>query len=292
MALVYLKRLIFPQKKTKTSAGERQRLLLDVERQSSVDSGLTSHDFDDKPAPQNSSSFLRCKINPRIISDATIGLSDGLTVPFALTAGLSALGTTRLVIYAGFAELVAGAISMGLGGYLGAKSEAHGYYAALSETKDVVAHDTEKACGMVRSTFARYNFSVATMDAMVRNLMEQPEGQGQFVEFLMRFHHQLAEADFTPSRAYVSGLTIAMGYFCGGLVPLLPYLFFERVREALYCSILVMAIALFVFGWVKTALVGECSRWVCFQNAIQMLVLGGLAAGAAMGCVKAIGGGE
>lgn len=282
MALVYIKSLVFPPQH---QTGERQRLL-DIERHPSIDSGETN-DFDDKASQSKGASLLRCRINPRIISDATIGLSDGLTVPFALTAGLSALGTTQLVIYAGFAELVAGAISMGLGGYLGAKGEADGYYAALEETKDIVANDTNKACSMLHTTFDKYRFSAETLKDMTSNLTEQPE---LFVDFLMRFHHQLAEADYAPSRAYISGITIALGYFLGGLVPLLPYLFFEHVREALYCSVLVMAIALFVFGWAKTALVGECSRWVCLQNAVQMLILGGLAAGAAMGCVKAIGG--
>lgn len=283
MALVSLKNILLPQQQKQS--GERQRLL-DIERHPSIDSGETNA-FDDKPSSSKTSSLLRCRINPRVISDATIGLSDGLTVPFALTAGLSALGTTQLVIYAGFAELVAGAISMGLGGYLGAKGEADGYYAALSETKDVVANDSDKACSMLQETFEKYGFSCETLKSMTGNLTEQPE---MFVDFLMRFHHQLAEADYATSRAYISGVTIAMGYFVGGLVPLLPYLFFEHVREALYSSILVMAIALFVFGWAKTGLVGECSRWVCFRNAVQMLVLGGLAAGAAMGCVKAIGG--
>lgn len=169
----------------------------------------------------------------------------------------------------------------------GAKGEADGYYAALQETKGCVANDGARACDLVRSTFEQYNFSADTLDHMTRSLSAHP---AQFADFLMRFHHQLAEADFTPARAYISGLTIALGYFLGGLVPLLPYLFFSRVREALLCSVAVMAVALFAFGWAKTALVGECSRLVCFQNAVQMLVLGGLAAGAAMGCVKAIGG--
>lgn len=291
MALVSIKNLIFPSRKRD---GEYQRLLdperaqQQQQRSPSVDSGETFRGYDDKKGQTEKSSLLRCRINPRIISDATIGLSDGLTVPFALTDGLSALGTTNLVIYAGFAELVAGAISMGLGGYLGAKSEAEGYFAALEETKDCVANDEQRACEMVESTFEKYDFSCQTMEAMTKSLKADSE---KFVDFLMRFHHQLAEADFVASRAYISGLTIAVGYFLGGLVPLLPYLFFERVGEALRCSIIVMAIALFVFGWVKTSLVGECSRWVCFQNAMQMLILGGIAAGAAMGCVKAIGGG-
>lgn len=281
MALVFIKSLVFPRKKD----GEHQRLL-DVERQTSVDSGVTNNKFHDKSS-QRGNSLMRCKIDPRIISDATIGLSDGLTVPFALTAGLSALGTTQLVIYAGFAELVAGAISMGLGGYLGAKAEADGYSAALKETKECVASDVQKASEMVRSTFDKYNFSSETLDSMVSNLLMETD---QLVDFLMHFHHQLDGADFTTAKAYASGFTIALGYFIGGLVPLLPYLFFEHVREALYCSMIVMAIALFIFGWVKTALVGESSRWVCLQNAFQMVILGGLAAGAAMGCVKAIGG--
>ncbi|KAK4508524.1 hypothetical protein PRZ48_002263 [Zasmidium cellare] len=278
MALVSLKSLLLPRQQQQPN--ERQPLLRDLERNPSISSTTLT----DKSSTSPSSSH---RLNPRIISDLTIGLSDGLTVPFALTAGLSALGTTRLVIYAGFAELVAGAISMGLGGYLGAKGEADGYYAALEETKGVVASDEDGACALVQGTFERYGFGAEVVKGMVGGLREQPE---VFVEFLMRFQQGLSEADYAPSRAYLSGLTIAVGYFVGGLVPLVPYLFFERVREALYCSIIVMAVALFVFGWAKTALVGECSRWVCFQNAFQMLILGGLAAGAAMGCVKAIGG--
>ena len=177
---------------------------------------------------------------------------------------------------------------MGLGGYLGAKSEADAYLSALSETRELVATDPDTACDMARSTFQRYNFSDSVLDSLTMDLKADHDN---FVDFVMRFHHQLAEADFTPSRAYQSGLTIACGYFLGGLVPLVPYLFFEHIQEALACSIFVMAIALFAFGWLKTSAVGECSRWVCFQNATQMLILGGVAAGAAMGCVKAIGGG-
>lgn len=140
----------------------------------------------------------------------------------------------------------------------------------------------------MQATFKKYTFAPDTVSGITNSLKEDPE---QFVDFLMRFHHQLAEADSISSRAYISGVTIAAGYFLGGLVPLLPYIFFEKVRDALLCSVLVMAAALFVFGWTKTALVGESSWRVCLSNAVQMLVLGGLAAAAAMGCVKAIGGG-
>jgi VIT1/CCC1 family predicted Fe2+/Mn2+ transporter len=214
-------------------------------------------------------------------------LSDGLTVPFALTAGLSALGTTDLVIYGGFAELIAGAISMGLGGFLAAKGEADSYFAALQETRDCVENNAEEACQMVRTTFLPYGFSSKTLDSMTKPLLEDHE---QFVDFLMRFHHGLEEADFTGSRAIISGLTISSGYFGGGLVPLLPYLFFAQIRDAFLCSAIVMAIALFVFGWAKTSLMGEKSHRACLRNAVEMLVLGTLAATASMGCVKAIGG--
>nr|POE77701.1 protein ccc1 [Quercus suber] len=226
------------------------------------------------------------RINPRMISDATIGLSDGLTVPFALTAGLSALGDTNVVIYGGLAELIAGGISMGLGGYLGAKSEAEAYAASLAETRRVVLQEPERAAGMVRATFDAYDFAEDALAGMVGSLARDPP---RMVEFLMRFHHQLAEADYAPAKAYVSGLTISAGYVVGGLVALLPYLFLGSIHQAFVGSVAVMALALFVFGWAKTALVGESDRWVCLKNGVQMMILGGVAAGAAMGCVKAIG---
>lgn len=175
---------------------------------------------------------------------------------------------------------------MGLGGFLGAKGEADAYIAALMETKDCVTNDKPKACRLIRRTFQDYDLPTNTLDSMSETLLDQPD---QLVDFLMRFHHQLAEADFTKSRAYACGITIASSYFLGGLVPLMPYLFLEHVRDALWCSVVTMALALFAFGWAKTALVGESSRMVCLRNAVEMLVLGGVAAGAAMGCVRAIG---
>lgn len=284
MVLALVKNLVFPQVRD----GEHQ-CLIDAERgrrTHSVDSSLTVNGLEEDENDGTDRSLLRWRISPRTISDATIGLSDGLTVPFALTAGLSAMGTTKLVIYAGFAELVAGAISMGLGGYLGAKGEAEGYFTSLKQTRDLVANDEQKACELVRSTFDPYSFPRETLDAMTKTLRADPK---VFVDFLMRFHLGLVEADFVASRAYISGLTIAAGYFFGGLVPLAPYLFFDSVSNALSCSAAVMAIALFVFGWMKTVLVGERNGWTCFQSATQMVALGGCAAAAAMGCVKAIG---
>lgn len=122
MSFALIKRAIFGAPPDATSAGERSRLLVtNGSRSSSADTAVGSDP--ESLCPKGSSSKSKNRVDPRIISDATIGLSDGLTVPFALTAGLSALGDTRVVIYGGFAELIAGALSMGLGGYLGAKSE-------------------------------------------------------------------------------------------------------------------------------------------------------------------------
>lgn len=283
MALLFIKRLLVPSDRHASYLPLATRSPTDHER-SSLEIALPDTLNEKSSRPQNQSQTFR--VNPRIISDATIGLSDGLTVPFALTAGLSALGDTSVVIYAGIAELIAGGISMGLGGYLGAKSEAEAYHSALTETSGLVETDYERAEVMVRSTFAAYEFAEQTLNSIVSSLLARPENM---VDFLMRFHHQLTEADYAPSRAYLSGLTIALAYLIGGLVPLMPYVFLTNVHDAFFGSVLVMSIALFAFGWAKTSFVGDSSRWSCFKNGVQMTMLGGVAAGAAMGCVKAVG---
>lgn len=283
MALLFLKTILLPRNGQTSYSRVGTSSPVDCER-GSMDSNRTEFDEKRKYHQEHPSGI---RINPRIISDATIGLSDGLTVPFALTAGLSALGSTNVVIYGGFAELVAGGISMGLGGYLGARSEAEAYHAALAETRTVVETNRDQATNMIRSTFSKYDFSEQTLSCMTTTLLAEPDNT---VDFLMRFHHHLAEDDFAASRAYISGLTISLGYFLGGLIPLMPYLFFSDMQHAFMCSVIVMALALFVFGWAKTSFVGELDSRVCFRNGLQMVVLGGVAAGAAMGCVKAVGG--
>lgn len=287
MALLFVKSVLFPRPK---HAGYTpvapSSPATDLETGSSTSDMMSSGDFDEKAPMSSEEQPQTTRINPRIVSDATIGLSDGLTVPFALTAGLSALGDTNVVIYGGLAELIAGGISMGLGGYLGAKSEAEAYNAALSETRLIVDNNHDKAASMVKSTFSKYDFSEQALNCMATNLLANPENM---VEFLMSFHHQKSEADGCVSRAYMSGLTISLGYFFGGLIPLLPYLFFSSIQQAFSASIVVMGLALFLFGWLKTSLIGESDRWICFKNGAQMMMLGGVAAGAAMGCVKAVG---
>lgn len=242
--------------------------------------------FDKKRYKKNSKHSTPMLVNPRIIGDATIGLSDGLTVPFALTAGLSALGDTSVVLYGGLAELIAGGISMGLGGYLGAKSEAEAYFATLAATQSMVSFDRDRAADVVRSTFGERGLSRQTLDRIVADLLEDPTS---LANFLMQFHHNLAEKNVTPSRAYSSGLSISLGYVFGGLVPLLPYVVLRDLHCAFIVSVVVMGFALFAFGWLKTSLLGEERLRTCFKNGIQMVVFGGIAAAAAMGCVKAVG---
>lgn len=288
MSLTLFKSWLFPRTATK-----HYTALPSYSQQNDTEAGLShnhttsNHTLSEKPSPKRSTHTSTRLVNTRTIADATIGLSDGLTVPFALTAGLSALGDTHVVIYGGLAELIAGSISMGLGGYLAARSEAAGYQAALSEVRRMVDEDPRQAGNVVRETFADFGFSAEAMDDVVRKLLSQ---QDRMVEFLMRFHRQLTRDDHTASRAVRSGLTISAGYFFGGLVPLLPYLLFAEMRVAFAGSVVVMVLTLFVFGWIKTALLAEKDWLVCLRDGVQMVVLGSVAAGAAMGCVKAVGG--
>ncbi|KAI7279997.1 hypothetical protein KC345_g5052 [Hortaea werneckii] len=289
MVLAFFKALLFNRSKSGNYSPLRSHSPQnDIENNSSPDPTTSTSEADtrDEKSREENGHTSPARINPRIISDATIGLSDGLTVPFALTAGLSALGDSKIVIYSGFAELVAGGISMGLGGYLGAKSEAEAYRAALAETREIVAQNPQKAVSLVRATFRSFEFSELAVAEMLSCLLASQE---RLVDFLMKFHHQLVEADHAPSRAYICGVTIAFGYVVGGLLALLPYLLLPRIQDAFWGSAIVMTAALFGFGWFKTAIVGEKDVVVCLKNGIQMMVLGGIAAGAAVGCVKAFG---
>ncbi|RKF61499.1 Protein CCC1 [Erysiphe neolycopersici] len=226
----------------------------------------------------------RLRVDARLISDATIGLSDGLTVPFALTAGLSAMGNTDIVIYGGLAELTAGAISMGLGGYLGATSEAASYRAQRKKTENSLAANPELVLSDVAEIFSPYNIPRQTINDLTKHLINSP----QLVDFFMKFKY--CEEEPSASRAFVSAITIALGYFLGGMLPLIPYFIVDQVRQALIWSIGLMVVALFIFGYVKTGLIegwrGERNIRSCLYSGMQMVVVGGAAAGAAMALVK------
>lgn len=231
---------------------------------------------------------LFSKVDPRIISDLIIGLSDGLTVPFALTAGLSSLGDAKLVITGGFAELISGAISMGLGGYLGAKSESDYYSSEVSQEKRKFYDNANLVNHEIEDILLEINpeFSDETIVSFIKDLQRRPE---LMVEFIIRFGKGLEEP--AENREVVSAATIGGGYLMGGLVPLVPYFFVKEVGTGLVWSIVVMIFTLFWFGYAKTMLsMGDgSSRRKRVAEGCQMVAVGGVAAGAAWFFVKLLG---
>src|SRR5204863_6121267 len=181
------------------------------------------------------------------VRDIVIGMSDGLTVPFALAAGLSgAVDGTRVIITAGLAEVAAGAIAMGLGGYLAARTDAE-HYATERETELRETYELpEKESEEVAEVFRAYGLPENTVQDAVAAIRSDRD---RWVDFMMRFELGLEEPD--PKRARTSALTIAGSYVAGGLIPLAPYFFIEHVSTALAVSIMVTLLALGVFGYIK-----------------------------------------
>ena len=215
-----------------------------------------------------------------VVRDVVIGMSDGLTVPFALAAGLSgAVDNSHIVVVAGLAEIAAGSIAMGLGGYLAAKSEAEHYESErLREEREVQEIPDEEA-REVQKVFADYGLSQEDSVPVVQALTRKPK---QWVDFMMRFELGLEEPD--PKRAVQSALTIAVSYVAGGFIPLSPYMALHSARMALGWSVVVTLIALGVFGYVKGRFTGSRPG----RSAMQTVVIGGLAAGAAFLLAKLI----
>lgn len=160
------------------------------------------------------------------------------------------------------------------------------YASALSETRRLITTNPSHAAALVRQTFAAYSLSPATVTALTDDLLNSP---ASLESFLLRFHHELPSSASTRARAYISALTIAGGYFLGGLLPLLPYFLAATNQMAFAWSVAVMVVVLFAFGWAKTLAVGEVGWGKCAKAAVQMVVMGGTAALAAMGCVKLVG---
>lgn len=214
------------------------------------------------------------------VRDVVIGMSDGLTVPFALAAGLSgAVTASRLIVTAGLAEVVAGSIAMGLGGYLAARSEAEHYASEVRRERMEIREQPEAELAEVREVFERFGLAPEESDRVARSLSTRPDA---WLEFMMRFELGLEAPD--PRRALRSALTIALAYVMGGLIPLAPYMFSDTARAALVPSVLVTLIALFLFGFVK----GRFTGVVPWRSALQTTVIGGLAAAAAFGIARAI----
>jgi len=215
-----------------------------------------------------------------VVRDVVIGMSDGLTVPFALAAGISgAIDNSRLVVVAGLAEIAAGSIAMGLGGYLAARSDAEHYESErLREAREVEEIPDEEA-REVQKVFTDYGLTRDEADHVVVALTKKPK---EWVDFMMRFELGLEEPN--PKRALQSALTIAGSYIAGGFIPLSPYMIFHSSREALVWSAAVTLLALGVFGYIKGRFTGSRPG----RSALQTIVIGGLAAGAAFLIAKAI----
>lgn len=215
------------------------------------------------------------------VRDIVIGMSDGLTVPFALAAGLTgAISQTHLIVTAGFAEIAAGSIAMGLGGYLAARGDAEHYeHEKAREEHEIVAIPDAEA-QEVREIFKTYGLSAEECETVVESLRKRPK---DWVNFMMRFELGLEEPE--PSRAWKSALTIALAYVVGGVIPLSAYLFFSDAHRALQVSVIVTLIALAVFGAIK----GRFTGVPVLRSGLQTSIIGGLAAAAAFGIARWIG---
>jgi vacuolar iron transporter family protein len=207
------------------------------------------------------------------VRDVVIGMSDGLTVPFALAAGLTGAAiATHVVVTAGLAEIAAGSIAMGLGGYLAAKTDSEHYASELQREYRETVELREVEIEEVARVFRDYGLTQAQMDPVVNAITSD---QKRWVDFMMRFELGLEEPD--PQRAARSAGTIAGSYIAGGLVPLAPYILMQQIIPALWVSVCVTLLALFVFGAIK----GHYTGVRPLRGAFQTILVGGLAAAAA-----------
>ena len=215
------------------------------------------------------------------VRDIVIGMADGLTVPFALAAGLSgAVASSGLVVTAGLAEIAAGSIAMGLGGYLAAKTDLEHYASERLRELRETQHIPEREAEEVSEIFRGYGLRDEQIAPLIETLPANPT---QWVDFMMRFELGLEEPD--PTRARISAWTIALSYVVGGLIPLLPYMVFSDILTALWWSVAVTPVALFVFGYVKSGYTGV-PPW---RGGFQTVLVGGLAAAAAFGIARLLG---
>jgi VIT1/CCC1 family predicted Fe2+/Mn2+ transporter len=216
------------------------------------------------------------------VRDVVIGMADGLTVPFALAAGLSGADITpRIIVVAGLAEIAAGSIAMGLGGYLAARNDADHYASELRREQREVEEIPEEEAREVLEVFEAYGLTHAEAVPIVDSLRQRPK---QWIDFMMRFELGLEAPD--PKRAHRSALTIACAYIAGGLIPLAPYMLMSAVYSALLASVAATLVALAIFGAVK----GHYTGMPRFSSAARTVLIGGLAAAAAFGIARLVSG--
>ena len=208
------------------------------------------------------------------VRDVIIGMSDGLTVPFALAAGLSGAVThSSIIVIAGLAEIVAGSISMGLGGYLAGKSDADHYYSEerleYEEIKNTPELEKQEVSSILENDYG------LSKEQALPILYTFEKNHTAWVKFMMRNELNLEEPK--PGRAHTSGLTIAVSYIIGGVIPLSPYVFYSEPHKALIVSVIATIIALVVFGYIKSKRIGTDP----LKGALQTAFIGSVAAGAA-----------
>ncbi len=208
-----------------------------------------------------------------LVTDIVIGMSDGLTVPFALAAGLSgAVQNTHIVVVAGLAEIAAGSIAMGLGGYLAGKTEVDHYNSEKKREEWEVDHLPEREKEEVRVIFEEMGMSESTQKLIVDEMAKDKQ---KWVDFMMRYELGLEKPD--PKRARNSALNIGVSYIVGGLVPLTPYFFTATPIEGLKWSAVITVICLFIFGYFKSKATGQPP----LKGAIRVMLIGSAAAAAA-----------
>ena len=220
--------------------------------------------------------------SPEFVKDIVIGMADGLTVPFALAAGLSgAVDSSTIIITAGIAEIAAGSIAMGLGGYLAGRTEVDYYESELKREYMEVDEFPEKEKAEVREVLEEFGVERHSSAQIVE---EMAKDKDKWVKFMMRFELGLEKPDAT--RARKSAFNIGAAYIVGGLVPLSPYFFIKDSQQALYISVAVTLVALFIFGFLKAKALGQPT----VTGALKTTFIGALAAGVAYLLAKLIQG--
>lgn len=216
-----------------------------------------------------------------ILTDIVIGMSDGLTVPFALAAGLSgAVGDhVNLIWIAGIAEVAAGSIAMGLGGYLAGKTEIDHYNSELKKEYWELEHKREREIQEVRDVFLGWGLTKETAEEATQEIIKDDK---RWVEFMMKFELGLEEPD--PKRARKSAFNIGVSYVVGGMVPLMPYFFVSNSIDGLKMSAVITLVCLYVFGFFKSKMTGINPWW----GGVKVMFIGAIAAAAAFSIAKLI----
>lgn len=213
-----------------------------------------------------------------LLRDIVIGMSDGLTVPFALAAGLSgAVSNSRIIVIAGIAEICAGSIAMGLGGYLSGKTEQDHYSSEIKREYDEVENLREVEITETKEFFANIGLSPALQEQATEEIARDKD---RWVDFMMKYELGLEKPD--PKRATKSALNIGLSYVAGGIIPLSPYFFIDTSLQALEISVAATLVCLFIFGYFKSKATGV-NPWM---GALRVTLIGAMAAAAAFAVAR------